>query len=62
MLGKAMEFIEKLPNYMIKEFGRINYEDYAFPAEKKRKGKGWVVKLIVIVGILLLIYRRFRKK
>ena len=62
MLGKALEFIEKLPNYVIKPAGQINYKDFALsPPPKKKKG-ALIIKILVALGIIIFILRRLRRK
>jgi len=64
MLERALEFINKVPEYMVKNFGTIKYEELAFREHKSEKQKR-VVKIVVLIGLILLViklYRRFRNK
>ena len=62
MLEKALSFIEKLPSYLVKPAGNIDYTTFALSLPVKQKKGAFIIKLLIILGVILFIVRRFRKK
>ena len=62
MLDQAIKFLEKLPENMKRPFGKIVYNDLAFKIKPRTHTLKTVTRIIIILGILYLLYRRFFKK
>lgn len=62
MLTMALNFVDSLPATMNREVGRIVYGDWAFKLKPKEHPMRNVARLLVIVGVLVFIYKRFLKK
>ena len=62
MLEKAINFLEKLPENMKRPFGKISYDDLAFKIKPRKHTLKTITRIVIILGILYLLYRRFFKK
>jgi hypothetical protein len=62
MLTLALSFVDSLPVSMNHEVGRIVYSDWAIKLKPKEHPMRNVARLLVIVGVLVFIYKRFLKK
>ena len=62
MLDQALKFLEKLPENMKKPFGKLVYADVCFKIKPRTHTLKTVSRIIVLLGILYFIYRRFFHK
>ncbi len=62
MLEKGLKFLEELPEAMVRPVGNIVYSELAIKLKAKEHPLKNGLKVLVVLGILYFLYRRFIRK